>query len=294
MGDRPPGRHRRRRAHAARRHVPQRRLFRLRRRAAPHQFPRAGRQGRDHLRPAGGGEGPGRRGGWPTAGRSCSRPRTSACTTSPATTPKIRFHHEGRDQELDLRFHRRLRRLPRHLPAEHSGERAHRLRPRISVRLGRHPLGIAAARGRADLCLSRARLCALHHALADPGAALFPMRARRGDRELAGRAHLAGAARPHRRDPAAGGGHHAAEGHHRHAQLRGRADAIWPHVPRRRFRPHPAADRREGHEPRFRRRDGALARARPNSIAPAAATCSSDIRRSACGGPGRRSASPGG
>ena len=64
--------------------------------------------------------------------------------------------------------------------------------------------------------------------------------------------------------------------------------------PRRRFRPHPAADRRQGHEPRPRRRDGALARASPNSIAPAAATCSSAIRRPACGGSGRRSASPGG
>ena len=41
--------------------------------------------------------------------------------------PKIRYRHGGRDVELDLRLHRRLRRLPRHLPAEHSGHRTHRL-----------------------------------------------------------------------------------------------------------------------------------------------------------------------
>ena len=167
MGDRPPDRDRRRRAHAARGHVPRRRLFRFRRRAAPHQFPRAGRQGRDHLRPAGGGEGPDR----PPAGRRRADPvrgrPTSASTTSAAARPKIRFQPRRQGPGARLRFHRRLRRLSRHLPAEHSGERAHRLRSRISVRLGRHPVGIAAARGRADLCLSRARLCALHHALAD-------------------------------------------------------------------------------------------------------------------------------
>ena len=47
---------------------------------------------------------------------------------------------------IGLRLHRRLRRLPRHLPAEHSGDCAHGLRSRISVRLGRHPVRIAAAR----------------------------------------------------------------------------------------------------------------------------------------------------
>ena len=46
----------------------------------------------------------------------------------------------------------------------------------------------------------------------------------------------------------------------RDAQLRCRADAVRPAVPRRRFRAHRAADRREGHEPRDRRR-GACSRA---------------------------------
>ena len=52
------------------------------------------------------------------------------------------------------------------------------------------------------------------------------------------------------------------EGRHRHAQLRGRADAAWPAVPGRRRRAHRAADRRQGHEPRDRRRARAGARAR--------------------------------
>ena len=37
--------------------------------------------------------------------------------------PKIRFRHEGK-RRTSMRFHRRLRRLPRHLPAELSGGRA--------------------------------------------------------------------------------------------------------------------------------------------------------------------------
>ena len=108
------------------------------------------------------------------------------------------------------------------------------------------------------------------------------------------RAHLAGAACTDRRNPAADRRRHAAEGHHRHAQLRGRADAIWPAVSRRRFRPHPAADRRQGHESRAGRRAGALPRARSSTTAPAATICSNATRRPACGGSGRRSASPGG
>jgi p-hydroxybenzoate 3-monooxygenase len=40
--------------------------------------------------------------------------------------PKIRFRHGGKEQELACDFHRRLRRLSRHLPAEHPRQRAHR------------------------------------------------------------------------------------------------------------------------------------------------------------------------
>ena len=46
----------------------------------------------------------------------------------------------------------------------------------------------------------------------------------------------------------------------RDAQRRGRADAARPAVSRRRFRPHPAADRRQGHEPRAGGRRGARPR----------------------------------
>ena len=48
------------------------------------------------------------------------------------------------------------------------------------------------------------------------------------------------------------------------------------------------------HESGVRRRDGARARIRAVLSASSAATCSSAIRRPACGGSGRRSASPGG
>ena len=40
-----------------------------------------------------------------------------------------------------MRFHRRLRRISRHLPAEHSGQRAQCFRARLSFRLARHPRG---------------------------------------------------------------------------------------------------------------------------------------------------------
>ena len=54
----------------------------------------------------------------------------------------------------------------------------------------------------------------------------------------------------------------AAKGHHADAQLRGRADAARPAVPRRRQRAYRAADRRQGHEPGLCRRGGSVARAR--------------------------------
>ena len=196
-----------------------------------------------------------------------------------------------------LRFHRRLRRLPRRLPAEHSGRRRSptttaNIRSAGSASWRRRPPAV----GRADLLLSRARLCAVHHALADAGAALRPVRAGRGPRAT-GRMNASGrncmrVSVPARRGARRGAG--SAKGRHRDAQLRGRADAIRPAVPRRRFRPHRAADRRQGHEPRDRRRADAVARTRgvlPRRRRRAAASA---IRRPVCGGCGRRSASPGG
>jgi p-hydroxybenzoate 3-monooxygenase len=91
-------------------------------------------------------------------------------------TPKVRFHHEGRAQELACDFiggchgfHGICRPSIPHVLTAH--DREYRSAGSGSSR-------IAAARGRAHLRLSRPRLCAVHHALADPGAALLPMRAR--------------------------------------------------------------------------------------------------------------------
>ena len=114
---------------------------------------------------------------------------------------------------------------------------------------------------------------------------------------VAGRARLeraAPAARDHGRELASDRRSGAAEGRHRDAQLRRRADAARPPVPHRRRRPHRAADRRQGHEPRHRRRAGAFARARRPSSRRAGPTFSIAIPKPACGASGRRSASPGG
>src|SRR5262249_12911171 len=108
-------RHRRGRVHAARGHVPQRGPFRLQRRLALHQFPRPRRQGRDHLRPAGGGEGPGgaaarRRRRDPVRGERRQRARFRRQL---AEDP---FPARRQGAGARLRLHRRLRRLSRHLP----------------------------------------------------------------------------------------------------------------------------------------------------------------------------------
>ena len=111
---------------------------------------------------------------------------------------------------------------------------------------------------------------------------------------LAGRPHL------ERTAPAAGRRAQArrrpdrAKGHHADAQLRGRADAARPTVPRRRQRAYRAADRRQRHEPGLRRRGDAVARARRVLQAQAHRLSGKLFRQPACGGSGRRSASPGG
>ena len=77
------------------------------------------------------------------------------------------------------------------------------------------------------------------------------------------------------------------------AQLRRRADAIRPPVPRRRRRPHRAADRRQGPQPRGLGCLLSVARADRASEAADAAT-SSAIRTWRCAGCGRPPAYPGG
>ena len=62
-----------------------------------------------------------------------------------------------RDRDARMRLHRRLRRLPRRVAAEHSEGDAQDLRARLSVRLARNHVGNAAGRGR-HLRPARARL----------------------------------------------------------------------------------------------------------------------------------------
>ena len=75
-------------------------------------------------------------------------------------------------------------------------------------------------------CLSRARLCAVLHARAERVAALPAVRAGRGRRQLAGRAHLGRARDAARRRAPAQARQGAAEGRDADAQLRHRADAV--------------------------------------------------------------------
>ena len=88
-------------------------------------------------------------------------------------------------------------------------------------------------------------------------------------------------------------GAHLPEGRDAGARLRGGADALRPAVPRRRCRPHRAADRREGAQSRGRRRARARARADGSSSAPTAWSGSTAIRTPACAASGRWCAIPG-
>ena len=78
------------------------------------------------------------------------------------------------------------------------------------------------------------------------------------------------------------------------ALLRRRADALRPAVPGRRRRPHRAADRRQGAQPRRQRRALSLRRACANSIAKSHEPASTPIRQRRWRACGRRCASPGG
>ena len=87
-----------------------------------------------------------------------------------------------------------MRRLSRRLPPVDSRRRADDLRPSLSVRLAGNSGGGAAVVRGADLRLSRARLRAAQHALAENQPALFAVRSPTRTSRLAGRAHLAGIA----------------------------------------------------------------------------------------------------
>ena len=107
---------------------------------------------------------------------------------------------------------------------------------------------------------------------------------------------LGRAARPARPEGGGRSRHRAVdrEEHRAAAQLRRRADALRPPVPRRRRRPHRAADGSQGPEPRRRRRRPARARARRALRRPERRRASTPIRRGACAASGAPSASRGG
>ena len=86
--------------------------------------------------------------------------------------PVIHFKHDGSRQDARLRFHRRLRRFPRHCARCDSARRSAHLRPHLSVRLARHARRSAALGRRIDLLPSSQRLCSVHDALADLVASL--------------------------------------------------------------------------------------------------------------------------
>ena len=99
----------------------------LRRPRPSHRLPCADRRQGDHrLRPAGGGEGPDRRAARRRRGRSTSRSSDVTVHGIDGDAPRDPLPQGRRGARDRLRLHRRLRRLPRHLPAEHPGRRAHR------------------------------------------------------------------------------------------------------------------------------------------------------------------------
>ena len=177
--------------------------------------------------------------------------------------PLVRYTHEGEPARARVRRDRRLRRLPRRVPAEHPRRRALDLRPRLPVRLARDPGRRRAVERRADLRPSRARVRAADPAHAGVEPPLRAVRPGRGHRPLARRADLGGAAAaPRLRRLDARRGADPREGRDADAELRRRADAVWPPLPRRRRGAHRPADRRQGPQSRAPRRERARRRAR--------------------------------
>ena len=126
----------------------------------------------------------------------------------------------------------------------------------LSLRLARDPRRGAAVERGAHLRLQRARLRAPQPALTRAQPAVRAVRPGRRARVLAGRADL-GRARPAARARRRLGARPRAdrrEGHRPDAQLRRRADAARPPLPRRRRRAHRPGDRGQGPQPGDRRR----------------------------------------
>ena len=106
----------------------------------------------------------------------------------------------GQRHEVDVRRHRRLRRLPRHQPpVDPERQPADGDRADVPLRLARHPRAGAAVDRRGHLLPPRERLRAAQHAHARDRPALPPGAGRRGHRPLARRPDLGRAVAPARR-----------------------------------------------------------------------------------------------
>ena len=242
---------------------------------------RADRQVDRHLRPDRGGQGPDRGAARDRPCRCCSR-STDVVGRGPRHRPAAdrASRTTARRQELECDviagcdgFHGVCRpSIPAGVLTEFSRE--------YPVRLARDPRRGRAVDRRARLLGARARLRAAQPAHARALALLPPVRARRGSLAVAGRADLGGAPAARRpRGLDARGGADPREGRHRDAQLRGRADAARPAVPRRRRGAHRPADRREGAEPRDRGRARCSPRRSPTGTGRATTPCSTLLGR---------------
>ena len=194
-----------------------------------------------------------------------------------------------------MRFHRRLRRLPWRLAAEHSDDGVARLRARLSVRLAR---ASCRKRRRSETSSTRGTSAASPWRRgATPMLSRYYIQCGVDDDDcgMAGRPVLGGAEAP---VP----GRDRREDRDRPvdrkvdralAQLRRRADALRAALSRRRRRPHRSADGRQGPEPRGLGR--VLSPSRADGPFPTRATTaiSTATRTWRCDACGARCASPG-
>ena len=205
--------------------------------------------------------------------RSCSRSRTPAFTISPATSRRSASATRAR--------RRRSSAISSAAATASTASAGRAFRPACCAAT----TGSIRSAGSASSSESPPPEKELIYCFHERGFALFSMRGPELSRlylqcapdedieQWSDAAHLGRAGDAARRRAPAQARQDSAEGHHADAQLRHRADAVGPAVSRRRRRPHRAADRRQGHEPR----DGRRARARRarsrRMSSPAARTC---------------------
>ena len=201
-------------------------------------------------------------------GRSCSRPSDVARRRSSTPTARaISFVHDGERASARVRRDRRLRRVPRHLPADDPGRGAAGLLARLPVRLARHPGGGRRRRTTSSSTRTTSDGFALL-SLRSPEISRLYIQCRAG-REHRRRGRTSGSGRELQARLGIDGwtlarGPGAREERHRHAQLRRRADAVRPALPGGRRRAHRAADGRQGPQPRDRATSGCWPRRSPS------------------------------